>query len=241
MTTSRHAVVGVRERIVAAAYELFTRRGVRDVDTDEVVVRAGIAPGALAEYFPTKDELVLAVLRRREELWTFALVEEQSRTRGSTPVQQLLAIFDVFEEWFVSRDFDACTFINVLLEMGADHPIGRAGIEHLGTIRDIVRGRAEQAGLTDPDDFARTFHILMKGSIIAAAEGDEHAARRAKRLGRTLIEAHRPPGSAPLDDDLPVRTRRDQGYQPRRLGTYGDLVGGRERMPRDDSDGCAVQ
>ncbi len=241
MTTSRHAVVGVRERIVAAAYELFTRRGIRDVDTDEVAVRAGVAPGALAEYFRTRDELVLAVLRRREELWTFALVEEQSRTRGTTPVRQLLAIFDVFEEWFASADFDACTFINVLLEMGAEHPIGRAGIEHLGTICDIVRSRAQQAGLIDPDDFARAFHILMKGSIIAAAEGDGQAAQRAKRLGRMLIEAHRPPGSGPLDDDLPVLARRDQGHQPRRLGTYGGLIGGRERMPRDDSDGCSVQ
>lgn len=230
MTTSSHAAVGAYERILTAAYELFTRRGVRDVDMDEVLARAGVTPDALRECFASKDELVIAVLRRREELWTFAIVEEQSRKRGATPLEQLLAIFDVFDEWFGTDDFDACTFINVLLEMGADHPIGRAGIEHLGTIRDIVRTRAENAGLTDADDFARCWHILMKGSIIAAAEGDRGAALRAKRMGRLLIDCH-----------LPVRARRDHGYQPFGLLTHGGLVEGAERMPRDDPDGLPVQ
>jgi hypothetical protein len=41
---------------------------------------------------------VLAVLQRREQLWTFDLVERQSRLRGSTPEAQLLAIFDVFHD-----------------------------------------------------------------------------------------------------------------------------------------------
>lgn len=247
MATSSHAVVGARERILTAAYELFTRRGVRDVDTDEVLQRAGVGSDALREFFATKDELVIAVLRRREELWTFALIEEQSRKRGATPLEQLLAIFDVFDEWFRTDDFDACTFINVLLEMGADHPIGRAGIEHLGTIRDIVRTRAEDADLIDPDDFARSWHILMKGSIVSAAEGDRLAAQRAKRMGRLLIDCHRPPaikmrpGSASVDDDLPVRARRDHGHQPLSLGTHGGLVEAGERMPRDDPDGLPVQ
>ncbi len=247
MTTSSHAVVGARERIVAAAYELFTRRGVRDVDIDEVSARASVTSETLRELFASKDDLVIAVLRRREELWTFALIEEQSRKRGATPLEQLLAVFDVFDEWFGTDDFDACTFINVLLEMGADHPIGRAGIEHLGTIRDIVRTRAESADLTDPDNFARSWHILMKGAIISAAEGDQLAAQRAKRMGRLLIDCHRPPaiamqvGSTPIDDDLPARARRDHGHQPFGLGAHGGLVDGGERMPRDDPDGLPVQ
>ncbi|MGW4245364.1 TetR/AcrR family transcriptional regulator [Nocardia sp. NPDC004722] len=191
MTTSRNSVVGIRDQLVRAAYELYTRTGVRAVTADMIADRAGVSKTTLHEYFPILDELVAVVLDRRERLWTFGLIEEQSRLRGATPEEQLLAIFDVLDEWFAAADFDACLFINVLLEMGAEHPLGQAGIEHLQTIRDIVSARAERAGLSDIDNFARCWHILMKGAIVAAAEGDRHAARRTKSMAAELIRSHR--------------------------------------------------
>ncbi|BBY08197.1 TetR/AcrR family transcriptional regulator [Mycobacterium noviomagense] len=190
------ATASARERILSTAYDLFTRRGIRGVGTDEVVERAGVAKATLYRHFPSKDDLVLAVLERREQLWTLGLVESQSRLRGNTPEEQLLAIFDVFHDWFAKRDgFEGCSFINVLLEMGADHPAGQACVAYLDNIRDIVRQRAQAAGLRDVEDFARSWHILMKGSIISAAEGDVEAAQRAKAMARMLIERHRPPVS----------------------------------------------
>ena len=183
-----------RERILTTAYRLFTRRGIRAVGNDEVIAVSGVAKATLYRHFPSKNDLVLAVLQRREELWTLGLVEQQSRLRGETPEEQLLAIFDVFHDWFQKReDFDGCSFINVLIELGAAHPAGQASIQYLDNIRTIVRERAEAAGLVDVDNFARSWHILMKGSIIAAAEGDLQAARRAQAMGRALIERHRPP------------------------------------------------
>ncbi|EUA34624.1 hypothetical protein I553_1614 [Mycobacterium xenopi 4042] len=135
---------------------------------------------------------MLAVLERREQRWTLGLVEKQSRLRGKTPEEQLLAIFDVFHDWFANRDgFEGCSFINVLLEMGAQHPAGQASVAYLDNIRDIVRQRARAAGLRDVENFARSWHILMKGSIVAAAEGDVEAAQRAKVMARMLIEQHR--------------------------------------------------
>lgn len=182
-----------RERILGAAYELFVRRGIRAVGTDEVIDRARVAKATLYRHFPTKNDLVLAVLHRREQLWTIGLVETQSRLRGADPEAQLLAIFDVFHDWFQNRDgFEGCSFINVLLELGTDHPAGQASVTYLDNIRDIVRRRAEAAGLLDVDNFARSWHILMKGAIISAAEGDVDAALRAQQMARTLIEQHRP-------------------------------------------------
>src|ERR1700758_4887660 len=140
-------VASARERILHAAYELFSRRGIRAVGTEEVIERAGVAKATLYRHFATKDDLVLAVLQRREELWTHGLIEEQSRQRGNTPEEQLLAIFDVMHEWFQLRDgYEGCSFINVLLELGPDHPAGRASIAHIDHVRDIVRHRALAAG-----------------------------------------------------------------------------------------------
>ena len=187
------AGVPARERILTAAYELFSRRGIRAVGTEEVIEHAGVAKATLYRHFATKDDLVLAVLERREELWTHGLIEAESRRRGDTAEEQLLAIFDVMHEWFQSRDgFEGCSFINVLLELGPDHPAGRASIAHIEHVREIVRRRAVAAGLTDVDDFASSWHILMKGAIILAAVGDREAAHRAQAMARVLIENHRP-------------------------------------------------
>ena len=54
----------------------------------------------------------------------------------------------------------------------------------------LVRNLALEAKLRDPDAFALAWHILMKGSIVQAAEGDRDAAKRAQMLGRLLIEHH---------------------------------------------------
>jgi len=64
-------------------------------------------------------------------------------------------------------------------------------VGHLENIRGVVAQLAQEAGLRDPDEFARSWHILMKGSIVQAAEGDVDAARRAQHLARPLIAEHR--------------------------------------------------
>jgi len=180
-----------RERLLDAAYETLSKRGVRDVGIDELIERAGVAKATLYRHFPSKDDLVVAYLARREQVWTMDWVEAEARRRGSTPEEQLLAIFDLFGEWFQREDFEGCSFINVLLEMGSEHPAGRASVRHLENIRTVVRTLAEEAGLRDADSFARSWHILMKGSIVQAVEGDLEAARRAQDLARLLIDQHR--------------------------------------------------
>jgi AcrR family transcriptional regulator len=188
---SATGVSPVRERILEASYELFSRRGIRAVGVDELIERAGVAKASLYRHFPSKDDLVVAFLERREQRWTNGWVEKEAQRRASSPEGQLLAIFDAFDEWFRREDFEACSFINVLLELGPRHPAGSASVRHLENIRSIVGALAEQADLRDPGAFAYSWHILMKGSIIAAAEGDVDAAQRAQSMARRLIDDHR--------------------------------------------------
>jgi AcrR family transcriptional regulator len=190
-TRNRTTPADARQRIVDSSYELFSRRGIRSVGVDEVIENAGVAKATLYRHFPSKDDLVLAFLECREERWSQDLVEAGARSRGSTPEEQLLAIFDVFDEWFRREDFEACSFINVLLEMGPQHPTGMASMRHLENIRSVVRDLAREARLRDPTSFAHSWHILMKGSIVAAAEGDAEAARRAASMARLLIDEYR--------------------------------------------------
>jgi AcrR family transcriptional regulator len=181
----------VHERILTVAYELFSRRGVRGVGVNELISRSGVAKASFYRHFASKDELVLAFLERRDQQWTVEAIVSEARRKGGTPEEQLLAIFDVFAEWFARDDFEACSFINILLEMGSEHPLGQASIDYLARIRGHVQQLAEEAGLQDTENFSRSWHILMKGSIISAAEGDLAAAGRARQLAGWLIDHHR--------------------------------------------------
>ena len=177
-----------RERILEAAYELFSRRGIQAVGVDAVIDRSGVARQTLYRHFSSKQELVLAFLERREDRWTKHWLQHEVERRATAPADRLLAIFDVFDEWFRAPGFEGCTFINVMLEHAdAADPIRRAGIAYLAGIRGFLESLARQAGIAEAEGFARKWHILMKGSIVAAGEGDQDAARRAKAIGRLVL------------------------------------------------------
>jgi AcrR family transcriptional regulator len=177
-----------RERIMAAAYELFSTRGVRAVGVDEIVETAGVARMTLYRNFGSKDELVLAFLARREEVWTEGWLRREVEARAGGPAERLLAIFDVFDGWFREAGFEGCAFINVMLETAdPGHPAHAASVASLANIRGFLEVLARDAGVADAAGFARKWHILMKGAIVAAGEGDVDAARRAQDIGRLLL------------------------------------------------------
>ncbi len=177
-----------RERIDHAAYQLFSRLGVRAVAVDDVVAKSGVAKATLYRHYPTKNALALAFLRRREELWTRAWLQREVERRRLPPGEGLLAIFDAFDTWFRRSSFEGCSFVSVLLEAHhGDREIRSAAVGHLAVIRELLRELAAEAGVREPEDFARKWHVLMKGSIVAACEGDREAARRARAIGRLLL------------------------------------------------------
>ncbi|WP_243418380.1 TetR/AcrR family transcriptional regulator [Actinomycetospora cinnamomea] len=180
-----------RARLRDAAYELFSREGVTQVGVDAVVARAGTAKMTLYRNFPSKDALVVDFLRERERRWTREWLEAESARRADDPVDQLLAIFDLFAEWFATPAFEGCAFISTLLEVRDPRDSAhRASVEHLAAIRGVVAERAARAGVAEPEEFARRWHIVMKGTIVAAQEGDRNAAAAGRELALLLLARH---------------------------------------------------
>jgi len=177
-----------RDRILDAAYGLFSRAGVRAIGVDTITAEADVAKMTLYRNFASKNELALAFLALREERWTKGWVQAQVRERADTPAEQLLTIFEIFSEWFARDDFEGCAFITSLLEFDdrAD-PVRNACVVHLANIRAFLCELATEAGVADPERFAAQWHILMKGSIVAAHEGDAEAALKARELGILLL------------------------------------------------------
>jgi AcrR family transcriptional regulator len=182
-------MLSARERILDTAYDLFSRHGIRAVGVDRIIATSGVAKMSLYRHFHSKDALVLAFLQERERRWTMEWLHAEVTSRAEDGAGRMLAIFDVFDEWFRRDDFEGCSFINVLLEFGElDSPIRIATTGHLATIRGLVQEFAADAGVADPEAVACQWHILMKGSIVAAGEGDHLAAKRAQSLGELLLE-----------------------------------------------------
>jgi AcrR family transcriptional regulator len=177
-----------RERLLGAAYDLFAANGISQVGIDTILTKSGCAKASLYSNFESKVDLAIAFLERREAVWTRGWLEAEVKQRTSNPDERLLAIFDVFDGWFRKKTFEGCSFISVLLESKVDSPVRRAAAIHLSKIRAIVRSLAQDANLREPEKFAQAWHMLMKGSIVSACEGNRNAARDAKRAARLIID-----------------------------------------------------
>ena len=143
----------------------------------------------LYRHFRSKDELVIATLERREEAWTTNWLVRETEERADTPAEQLIAIFDVLDEWFRREDYEGCFFINTLLE-SHDHTsaVGRRAALGMENVCEFVRRLADEAGVGDGKTFARRWHVLMSGAIVLASSGYRDAALRAKEAGRVLLD-----------------------------------------------------
>ena len=179
-----------RARILEAAHELFTMRRLRAVAVEEIIARAGVAKMTFYRHFRSKEDLALAVIARHETLWTREWFEAEVLRRADDPGERLLAIFDIFDEWFRRPDFEGCFFLNTLVEIPErGDPIREASNRQIAAIRAILANLAAQAGIPRPDDFAHKWQMVLIGSIVAATEGETEAASRARELGRLLLES----------------------------------------------------
>jgi AcrR family transcriptional regulator len=181
--------VPARRRILDASYALFARRGIRDVGVDELIENAGVARATFYSHFRSKDDLVLAYLARLFEARS-AAIETAVRGGGEGP-SALLGIFDVFAQVFKPGVNDGSSFVHVLIEMGAEHPLGKASIDYLAQTRTQIAALASEAGLRDTQEFATKCHLLIKGAVVSAAEGDWDAVEHARSMAGPLIEQYR--------------------------------------------------
>lgn len=181
-----------RERIVRTAYELFLKHGVTPVGVDRIVAEAGVAKTTLYRHFRSKDDLVVAVLQRNEDLWTRGWLEPEARRQAAATDGLTLGVFEAFERWFRDEGYQGCLFLNAVLEVHNDaSPIHAAAVHGIEQVYAMLVELAEQAGVRDPQAFANRIHILVRGSIVAAVEGRFEAVAEAETLARELLAQER--------------------------------------------------
>ena len=177
-----------RDHLVDTALTLFKRHGFHATGIDRVIAEAGVARMTLYNHFKSKDELILAALRRRDETfrnWFMRRVEDAADdARG-----RLLAMFDALGEWFATEDFSGCMFINASAEFAeGEDPIHRTCAEHKALMLDYIEALAKDSGAARPRALAASLFLLMEGAIVTAqVMGRRDAALAARRTAEVLL------------------------------------------------------
>lgn len=179
-----------RDHLVDVAAALFNQHGYHAAGIDRVIKEAGIAKTTLYRHFETKDDLVLAVLRRiderfREELRQF--VEERDRS----PRERILATFDFLERWFESESFHGCPFISAAAEYGdATGAVFREAAAHKRLVIAYFEELTHAGGFAEPKRRAQEINLLHEGAIAVAHTTRSAApARLARSVAAQLLDA----------------------------------------------------
>lgn len=179
-----------RERLLATASRLFYERGFQAVGVDEISAEAGVAKMTLYRHFPSKDDLVVAYLKRSDD--AFCDWFERALATERTPRAKLLAVFTALGALAQSEQCLGCTFQASAAEYpDARHPAHRAALAHKQEVRRRLAALAREAKLRDPDALADQLALLMDGAWVAARMFDRASpARHVAAAAKALVEAH---------------------------------------------------
>jgi AcrR family transcriptional regulator len=178
-----------RERLLAAANELFYAEGVQTVGIDRIIERAGVAKGSLYNVFGSKEELVAAYLASRHDGTTSRLTKAIERFED--PRQKILAVFDAQAQLFEQPDFNGCAFIAASTEARPGGLVENAADTFRAWIRAMFTDLAEEAGAPDPVSLGRQLHLLYDGAGLAARmdRSDPGIAQPTRDAAEALLNA----------------------------------------------------
>lgn len=179
-----------RDRIFETARELFYQHGIRAVGVETIASEADATKMTLYRNFPSKDELVVEVLREQErEYW--AWWESVTACGCSDPRSQLEALFDAFETKACNADIHGCPLSNAAIELHEEsHPAQVVSVNYKKELHRRLADLSRRAGSKD-DDLADALMLLMEGAYISRVTlGPAGPARAVARSARALIRFH---------------------------------------------------
>jgi AcrR family transcriptional regulator len=188
MSTKTAARPSARDRILAAADELFYEEGINTVGIDRVIERAGVAKASLYNTFGSKDELVRSYLLRRQAAREIRIARKLAEV--DTPKAQLLAIFDAVGDVVADPDFRGCAFQRASAEAPAGGSVQVICDDSRAWTRSLMIDLGAKAGAVDPERLAQQLFLLYDGALMGARlDRDPSAAAAARTVAESLIDA----------------------------------------------------
>jgi AcrR family transcriptional regulator len=193
MATRAPAAPSARERLLAAASQLFYDEGVHTVGIDRVIERAGVAKASLYNTFGSKDALVRAYLEGRHALQVERITGYLARY--SDPRERLLGVFEAQGQVFADPSFRGCAFVSASAESPGEL-VEQATAEYRGWVRTLLTELAREAGVAAPEPLGRQLHMVYDGASLAARmDHDPSVSVAARAAAETLLDAALAAGS----------------------------------------------
>src|ERR1700730_9644782 len=199
--------VSARERLLAAASDLFYDEGVHTVGVDRIVERAGVAKATLYTLFGSKDGLVRAYLKARHDD-TCERMTRELMARFDTPRERLLGVFEVQGLSFTEPGFRGCAFVSANAESSPGISVEEVTDDYRTWVRSLFVDLATEAGGSDPQGLARQLILLYDGAGSSAwVDPDPKAADAARAVAATLIDASIPSDRVPARRGMAPHSR----------------------------------
>jgi AcrR family transcriptional regulator len=177
-----------RDRLLAAANQLFDAQGIQTVGVDRIIEHAGVSRGSFYNNFDSKEQLIHTYLLGHRHRTTTQLSE--AIARQSNPRQKILAVFDTQAERVRQPDFNGCAFVSASTEAPAGGVIDQDAAQFRAWVRAMFTDLAEQAEAPDPDLLARQLHVLYDGAgLTARMDRDPDIAVATRAAVETLLDA----------------------------------------------------
>lgn len=179
-----------REHLIDTAIVLFAEHGYHATGIDAILAAAGVSKKTLYRHFRSKDELILAALKKYDGLFRNDFMR-QVESRAETPRGRLLAVFDVAADWFRQNNFYGCMYINAIGEYAApDTPIRQVCKEFKALMRRYIENLCVDLRVPDPAGLAEELALLLEGAIVTAqvSETRARAAQVAATAAAVLID-----------------------------------------------------
>lgn len=200
----------MRQRILETTDRLFYGQGIRAVGVDTIATEIGISKRTLYNYFPSKDELIVAYLTRRIR---------PAEAADLPPLDQILGAFDRLERSFASGVFRGCPFVNAVAELKEPkHAANKIALAFKEQRRTWFRELLTRLEVADADALATQLMLLVDGAIAAAlVRGDPKIARAAQDAARVLLAAAGVAVPLAIAPTGVRKLRRPESRRPRRV------------------------
>lgn len=179
---------GACQRIVETADRLFYHHGIRAVGIDRIIAEANVAKMSLYKHFPSKGDLILAVLKYREEKILDFLTTAMER-HGQRTKEKLRALFAALKDWFESPGFRGCAFQNAALELADPAHAGTQFVkDHKRRFNEFLVGLVKESIGKEAAKVAPAVGLLVEGAIVTAViQGSPDAIDVARQAALKLV------------------------------------------------------
>ncbi|MER2513892.1 MAG: TetR/AcrR family transcriptional regulator [Nitrosomonas ureae] len=160
--------ISVEEKILCTARRLFCRVGIHATGIARIIEESGVSRRSLYTHYGSKENLLKAVFEAEANMW-FRWFDSDLPTMECAPIDRILALFDLMQDWFGSDDFFGCVFINAV----AEHEKSNGWIQeiangHREKINAKLQSMVAESGARDPEIVTEKLSLLIDGTIVTA-------------------------------------------------------------------------